>query len=114
MEIIMQFMGRLHPLLVHLPIGFLMLAFIFEYLSLIEKYRKLKIAVQPALLFGAVFAIVSCITGYFLKQEGGYDPSLVDLHQNFGIATAIFAVLFYAIRKKLKRIFLNPQRRKQV
>jgi uncharacterized membrane protein len=114
MEMITQFMGRFHPLLVHLPIGFLLLAFIFECLSLFEKYHKLKIAVQPALLFGAAFAIVSCITGYFLKQEGGYDPSLVDLHQNFGIATAIFAVLVFVIRKKLKRIILNPQRRKQV
>jgi len=59
MEIVMQFLGRFHPLIVHLPIGFLLLAFIFECLSLLDTYKKLKVAVKPSLLLGAAFAVVA-------------------------------------------------------
>jgi uncharacterized membrane protein len=111
---ITQFIGRFHPLLVHLPIGFLILAFIFECLSLLEKYRKLKIAVQPSLVLGVVFGVVACVTGYVLKQEGGYDAELVGLHQNFGIATTAFTIFLYVLRKKIRQLVPDKQKRKQV
>jgi uncharacterized membrane protein len=111
---ITQFIGRFHPLLVHLPIGFLILAFIFECLSLIERYGKLKIAVQPSLVMGAAFAVVACLTGYFLKQEGGYDIEQVELHQNFGIATAAFAIFVCVFRKMVKQFAPDRQKRKQM
>ena len=38
----MEFIGRLHPLVVHLPIGILLIAFIFEVLSRFRGYKKLK------------------------------------------------------------------------
>ncbi|MBT1698319.1 hypothetical protein KK083_15620 [Fulvivirgaceae bacterium PWU4] len=109
-----QLLGRFHPLIVHLPIGFLLLAFLFECLSLTERYAKLKIAVQPGLFIGAVSSIVACITGYLLRQEGGYDDDLADAHQYFGIATAAFATLLFFLRRKLKTFYLNPDKRKQV
>lgn len=109
-----QLLGRFHPLIVHLPIGFLLLAFVFECLSLTEKYSKLRVAVQPGLFIGAVSSILACITGYLLRQEGGYDNDLADAHQYFGIATAAFASLLFFLRRKLKTFYLNPDKRRQV
>ena len=46
--------GRLHPLLVHLPIGFLILAFIFELLTFRKRFKKLRQAVPAAVLLGFI------------------------------------------------------------
>lgn len=110
-ETMVFFLGRLHPLLVHLPIGMLMLAFVFEVLSRFRKYRALRIAVVPTLLFGGFGAVIACITGFILSREGGYDDELLTYHQITGIATASLSfilLLLYrrnlANRKSLTRI----------
>ena len=101
-------------MLVHLPIGILFLAFLFECLSLVKTYRGLRKAVQPALLWGSVFAVAAAISGYFLRQEGGYEEDLADLHQNFGIATAALCLAVYVLRSRTKRWINDPVKRKQV
>ena len=113
MEVTTQILGRFHPLLVHLPIGILLLAFLFECLSYFDKYKKLKVAVRPALILGAFFAVLSCITGFFLKQEGGYPDRIVNLHQYLGFSTAVFAILLSFFRKRLKDIVPDSRKRKQ-
>ena len=95
----MNFFGRFHPLIVHLPIGILILAFLFEVLSLFRRYKKLSTAIQPSLLFGAIFAVGSVLTGLALSQEGGYENETLTWHQNAGITTAVFAVALYFLRK---------------
>lgn len=114
MDLITAFFGRFHPLLVHLPIGILLLAFFFECLSARPRYKALKSAVQPSLFWGTVFAIAAAISGYFLRQEGGYDEDIADRHQNFGIATATFALILYVLRPKVKLWMDDPVRKKQV
>ncbi|MBA4058338.1 MAG: hypothetical protein C0490_26710, partial [Marivirga sp.] len=114
MQMMTQFFGRFHPLLVHLPIGILFLAGIFEFLSYFQKYKKLRQAVQPSLFWGAVFAITAAASGYFLSQEGGYEDHLLSLHRNTGIATAIFATVLYFLRKSAVTFFENKGKRKLI
>src|SRR5687768_538203 len=95
----MNFFGRFHPLVVHLPIGILLIAFLFEAFSLLKGYKKLRIAVQPSLLLGTLSAVLSVISGLFLSREGGYEDDLLNAHRNAGIATALFSVLLYFLRK---------------
>jgi len=112
MEIITQLFGRFHPLLVHLPIGILLLAFVFECISIFPRYKNVRHAIQPALLFGALSAIASAGSGYFLSLDGGYEESLLSLHRNAGIATAAFASLFYFLRKNTLHNFQDKSKRK--
>jgi uncharacterized membrane protein len=112
-DFLTAFAGRFHPLLVHFPIGILVLAFIFECFSIRERYKSLKGAVQPALFWGTLFAIASAISGFFLRKEGGYDESLAELHQNAGIATAVASFIVYVIRLRFKYWIVNPVKRKQ-
>ena len=113
MDVITGFSGRFHPLLVHLPIGILLLAFLFECLSANTKYKTLKYAVQPALFWGSVSAIASAITGFFLRKEGGYEEHIANLHQNLGIATATASLVLYVLRPKVKFWFNSPVKKKQ-
>ncbi|MBL0743532.1 c-type cytochrome domain-containing protein [Chryseolinea lacunae] len=109
-----QIFGRFHPLLVHLPIGILIIGFLFECLAFWNTYRMLRRAVQPTLFLGALSAIISAVSGFFLSREGGYDDRLLMLHQNFGIATAAFATLLFFVRKSVVTYFPDKKRRRIV
>src|SRR5687768_10859573 len=110
MDLIVQFFGRFHPLVVHLPIGILFLAFLFECLSRFDRFKSLENTVRLSLLIGSVFAFASVATGLFLSQEGGYDDALLQRHQNLGIATAVFVVILYFICTSARRFFRNEKK----
>jgi uncharacterized membrane protein len=112
MDHILNTVGRLHPLVVHLPIGMLLLAFILEMLSFFPDMKPFRKAVKPSLLFGAVFALFAIVTGLVLKEEGGYDDELLTLHQYFGIITAVAAGALYYVRANLKRFFPDSRKRR--
>ncbi len=87
--------GRLHPLLVHLPIGILLFAFLLEALKRWKKDDTLNSAIGLALLAGALFAVASAVTGLQLSEEGGYDDALLARHKWLGIAMAGVSVALY-------------------
>ncbi len=86
-----EFIGRFHPLFVHLPIGILLIAVLFEWLSRKEKFKSLQASILPILLIGSVSAMLSCGTGFLLSQSGEYDSDLVGWHQWMGISLAIIS-----------------------
>lgn len=114
MEFLTNALGRFHPLVVHLPIGILILAFFFECVSIVRKYRRLEIAVAPSLFVGALSALLASATGWFLKEEGGYDEILVTRHLYLGISTTILALVMVILRSKLRNIVLDSAKRKRV
>ena len=84
--------GRLHPLLVHLPIGILLLAILFEWLPTRKKYRYLKRSIHPILLIGSAMAVFSCLTGYMLSQSGEYESATVGWHQWMAISLTVYSL----------------------
>lgn len=97
---ISELIGRFHPLLVHLPIGILLLAALFQLLVLKPKYASMHAALSIVLFWGMISAIVSCISGYLLSQSGDYEEELVDTHQWFAIATACISVIAYLFNRR--------------
>ena len=91
------FIGHLHPVLVHLPIGILLLACFFQLLSAREKYIHLQHAISITLLWGMISAVVACITGYVLSNSGDYNDELVSKHQWFGISVAAVSIVYYVL-----------------
>lgn len=102
LENIIEFIGRFHPVLVHLPIGVLLVAALFQWLSRNEKYQSLSSAVSIALFWGMISAILSCISGYLLSNSGDYDLDLISNHQWFGIAVANISILAYGLNRRNK------------
>jgi len=96
---ITEFLGHFHPLLVHLPIGILLVALLLQLLARKEKYKAIQVAIPIVLLFGAISALVSCITGYLLSISDDYDKTLVSWHMWMGIATALVSLMLYAKEK---------------
>jgi uncharacterized membrane protein/mono/diheme cytochrome c family protein len=103
----LTFIGRLHPLVLHLPIGILGLAFLMEWLSKREKYQSLQAAVGFSLWAGMWSAILAAATGYLLSREGGYEANTLIRHQWLGIATAVSAVVVFFLQKNKNKAALR-------
>ncbi|CDF79784.1 conserved hypothetical membrane protein [Formosa agariphila KMM 3901] len=89
--------------MVHLPIGFLVFAFLLEIFSRFKKDNTLTNAIPLALFAGAASALIACILGYMLSLSGDYEEDMVDSHFWFGIATTIITFLAWLIRiEKIK------------
>jgi uncharacterized membrane protein len=93
MNIIMQLLGRLHPLLVHLPIGFILLALLLSWYDRKDKIWTKVIALS--FLWGGMSAVLACITGYLLYQTEGFSFETVKIHLWGGITTALFCFITY-------------------
>ena len=93
--------GRLHPLLVHLPIGILVGALILESWNLI---RKQGLRCHGLIYLGAITALLSALMGLTLRTTENYSGILVDQHQWTGFVTvglALITAVLYAIRTRL-------------
>ena len=102
------FLGRFHPLIVHLPIGTILLSALFLWLSRKEKWSKLSSAIAPILLTSALAATLSAILGLMLVNGESYNPSAVFWHKWLGIATAVLswlAWITYRSSNKSARLF---------
>jgi uncharacterized membrane protein len=93
------FFGRFHPLVLHLPIGFLIIAFALELLSRFRRFGSYKPAVGFVLMAGAVFALISAVLGFLLAQGGGYSEELLSFHQWSGVGVAIASCASYALNR---------------
>lgn len=93
------FFGRFHPLFVHLPIGFLFIAFLLEVVSRFPRYAVFKPAVTFTLLLGAGSAVAAVGSGYLLSQGGGYDENTLFLHQWMGIGVATTAIIAFVLKR---------------
>ncbi len=100
---IVLFFGRFHPLMLHLPIGFLVIAFTLEVLSRFDKFRKYKPAVGFVLLLGAASAVVAATLGYMLAQGGGYNEQLLSIHQWSGIGVAVASVVAFLLYRQAQK-----------
>jgi len=92
----LQFLGRFHPLLVHLPIGMLML------LPLLEIAGTTKPALREAagfvLRITLVFCAITLTLGILLAYGSGVTGSTVTLHMWSGILLLIGLLLCFTVR----------------
>lgn len=82
--------GRLHPLIVHFPLGLLVGVLLLESLN---KWRNPKIDYRDLLYLGALFAWIAAGTGLVLMQSEDYTGELVAKHRWSGIISALSATL---------------------
>lgn len=83
-----QFFGRFHLLLVHLPIGFLVLLACLEALSRWRRFHPLTIARGSVLALTVAATALSSLCGWLLALGGGYDARLLAWHMWTGVGVA--------------------------
>lgn len=86
---LIELLGRMHPLLVHLPIGFLIFGIFLIFYS--KKENDLLPAVRLAVILGLLAAIASAISGWLLYQSEGFAFETVRGHLIAGVITSILS-----------------------
>jgi uncharacterized membrane protein/mono/diheme cytochrome c family protein len=110
----MLFLGHFHPLIVHLPIGFLLIAGLFELDRITRRNTVSPHTITLILFWSAVSATLACVLGYLLSLGGGYEADTLSSHQWLGIGVAGFAWLAWAAKREnlgqilpvIKRLYL--------
>ncbi|MCK0188359.1 FN3 associated domain-containing protein [Arenibacter sp. F20364] len=92
-------LGRLHPLLVHLPIGILVLAFLIELYSRKKDTGTENNIINFSLAIAAVSTVLSVASGWLLGEDGGYDETLLFRHRWMAVGLAVGSTLLYFIKK---------------
>jgi len=92
------FFGRFHPVLVHLPIGGLVLLGILELLAKFTRFKDAAHSNRLILGLTAAASIGAALLGWMLSQTGGYDPQLLPWHKWTGIAVAATCTLTWVLR----------------
>ena len=96
-----QFLGRLHPMVIHFPLSLLILAAILEMITLRNYHSKWRHSINVLLWTGSFSAVLSAGLGYLLMIFDEYEGAGVDIHQNLGIATAVLSVVCLWLSRKI-------------
>lgn len=96
-----EFIGRLHPAIVHLPIGIFVLVVLLEFAALHPKRKIWSSAIQPINVIGIIFSLLSLLTGLLLAEEGNNNEDDVNFHKWTAIATTLLFVIYTLGRNKL-------------
>jgi uncharacterized membrane protein len=80
------FIGRFHPIFLHLPVGILSLLCFFELICSTRRgEEKFGEASLLMLVLGSAGAILAVFAGIMLSREGGYAGGNFSLHQTMGL-----------------------------
>ena len=96
-----KLLGRLHPMVVHFPIGLLVFAALFELFTLKNFNSNLRPAINLMLLSGIATASFSVIFGLFLSAGGDNGKDLLALHQWIGVATFFLGTTAWFLHRKI-------------
>jgi len=93
----MALIGRLHPVLVHFPIGLVLIAAVAELVAIATGLGHWRVVAVANVRAGAVFAIGATIAGWRLASSGGIEAtSSLEWHRWLGTIAAV-AVLGAAL-----------------
>ena len=96
------FLGRFHVLMLHLPVGILCLAVLFEILVRFPRFRFLEPGVAPTWIAGAITALLTVALGIMHATESGFqDSEAVDAHRLAGTLLAATACLIAVLRVRI-------------
>lgn len=93
-----QFIGRFHPLAVHLPITLVLLAALLECAGFFNHGKHLQSFAGFVLALAAASALIAVSLGWLLARSGGYEGQLVARHMWGGVSLAAVLVVCCALR----------------
>ena len=79
------FLGHFHPVLVHLPIGSLVLLGVLELLTVFPRFKDAARNKEVILGFATASSAAAAACGWLLSRSGGYDAALLYWHRLAGL-----------------------------
>lgn len=93
LPVALQVAGRLHPVVLHVPIGvlvFTLVVFLFQSQFKKKQFQRL---VLLCLLIAALSASLTALFGFFLSLSGDYGAEQVLLHKRSGVALSLLTFI---------------------
>lgn len=90
----LQVAGRLHPAILHLPIGFIVMGFLLVILQKEFKKKSFRKVMSIVLTFASLSASIAALFGFFLSHQGDYGADALQQHK---IAGVILSFLCYGL-----------------
>jgi len=81
----LQTVGRMHPLVLHLPIGLLVMSFLLWATRKKIDPNSFHTIFLFSLQLTALAASLTALMGFFLSREGGYEESTLFVHKTSGV-----------------------------
>lgn len=99
----LQFIGRFHSLVVHLPICLIVLVPVLEAMARFKRWQGLRPAAGMLLALATVATVAAVVIGGFLAYSGGYAGRLVEQHMWGGIGLVFICTVALALRAWMLR-----------
>ena len=96
-----QFIGRFHPIAVHLPIAFILLVPVLELAGRNSRFVYLRPSADFVLGLATVSAILAASLGWCLARSGAYSGPLMTQHMWSGVWLATMCLLCWVLRGRL-------------
>jgi uncharacterized membrane protein len=94
------FLGRFHPIILHLPIGSLIVLLVMEIINKFRPELNLDAACRILLWFSVVSIIPTITLGFLLASSGSYEDELLNFHKWLGWFTALICIWLVVFRQK--------------
>ncbi len=100
-----QVFGRMHPVMLHFPIVFMLLygAFILFTPAKYKREVWFKVIAKSALLAAAFTSAVTALMGLLLSKESGYDEDAIAWHKYTGVAISFVLFTLYSFGSWLQQ-----------
>ena len=82
----LRFLGRFHPVVLHLPIGLFVGVVVLELAALGRRIERKADIIRLLLLASFLSATVAALCGALLSWEGGYNEQMLARHKWSGLA----------------------------
>ena len=86
------FLAPFHSVVLHLPIGFVLMCCIFEVYAMKRPGEEIRRVISLALVFCILASVVTIVLGLMRAVDGGYEEKALDLHKWYGVAVGFLTV----------------------
>lgn len=93
-----EFIGHLHPLIVHFPIGILIFTILLSFIHYFFK-KDFESVLSLTWLIGGILSSLACILGWVLAGDGDYQANTLLVHRWSGISVVFFSFGAYFFKK---------------
>lgn len=98
--------GRMHPMVLHLPIGFFVMAVVIILFKNQFKPKAFRKSLALILTFTALITAITALAGIVLSREGGYNNETLQDHLNFGVILSLLLTILssFSFKKEISNI----------
>ncbi len=103
---LLQATGRIHPLVLHLPIGLVLIAALVWFRRNALGEQTVSRILPTVFGLNALFSVIAALAGVALSTEEGYEGEILYRHMNLGTVLSILTALqfFWYISGKMREI----------